>query len=194
MAQVNRATLKTYFETGDKPTQGQFENLIDSVPNLVDDGVPSTTRFFEYANVQPIDNTPQQLGSTYVLPAATLAAAGNAMLISAWGLITSNVNIKRVGIVFDAQPQMIDLAGDQLNLGAWQMHAFIQRITANSQILNLMVNFSRQTLNAGIPRPGVHAPGFAANLANPLDVGIWVEAPTLNTDITLHGWTVQILK
>lgn len=30
----NRTTLKTYFETGDTPTQAQFENLIDSCLNL----------------------------------------------------------------------------------------------------------------------------------------------------------------
>lgn len=30
MAQENRATIKTYFETGDIPTQGQFENSFDS--------------------------------------------------------------------------------------------------------------------------------------------------------------------
>jgi hypothetical protein len=32
-----RTTLKTYFETGDKPTQTQFESLIDSMQNITDD-------------------------------------------------------------------------------------------------------------------------------------------------------------
>jgi len=31
MAQVNRTVLKSYFETGDKPTEGQFIDLIDSL-------------------------------------------------------------------------------------------------------------------------------------------------------------------
>ena len=31
MAQRTKAVLKTYFETGDKPTQQQFEDLIDSM-------------------------------------------------------------------------------------------------------------------------------------------------------------------
>ena len=34
---VDRLTLKSYFETGDRPTQGEFENLIDSSFNLADD-------------------------------------------------------------------------------------------------------------------------------------------------------------
>jgi hypothetical protein len=39
---TDRATLKSYFEQGDVPTQAQFGELIDSVPNLDDDGTPAT--------------------------------------------------------------------------------------------------------------------------------------------------------
>lgn len=38
MSQVNRTTLKGYFETGDIPTQAQFINLIDSLLSILDDG------------------------------------------------------------------------------------------------------------------------------------------------------------
>ena len=38
MAQQTRTILKTYFETGDTPTQAQFIDLIDSSPNPTDDG------------------------------------------------------------------------------------------------------------------------------------------------------------
>src|SRR5262245_36250781 len=38
-AVVPRTILKTYFETGDVPTQEQFKDLIDSSLNLVDDGL-----------------------------------------------------------------------------------------------------------------------------------------------------------
>jgi len=37
MALQDRATLKTFYETFDKPTQGQFADWLDSVPNIVDD-------------------------------------------------------------------------------------------------------------------------------------------------------------
>lgn len=40
-AKVPRTVLKSYFETGDKPTQAQFADLIDSALNLVDDGLVS---------------------------------------------------------------------------------------------------------------------------------------------------------
>lgn len=39
MAIVNKATIKTYFEQGDIPTQGQYFNFIDSTFNLADDEV-----------------------------------------------------------------------------------------------------------------------------------------------------------
>ena len=40
MSEVTRTVLKSYFETGDVPTQAQFIDLIDSVPNIVDDNIP----------------------------------------------------------------------------------------------------------------------------------------------------------
>jgi hypothetical protein len=48
MAEQGRTTLKGYFETGDTPTQAQFEDLIDSVPNTSDSGVSNTE--FSYLN------------------------------------------------------------------------------------------------------------------------------------------------
>jgi len=39
VTEQNRATLKTYFETGRVPTQDQFAQLIDSSINKSDDGI-----------------------------------------------------------------------------------------------------------------------------------------------------------
>ena len=38
MDRKDRHTLKSYFQKGDVPTEEQFAELIDSVPNIVDDG------------------------------------------------------------------------------------------------------------------------------------------------------------
>ena len=40
MSVVDLATLKSYFQTGDKPTQGEFENLIDTLGQFVGVLVP----------------------------------------------------------------------------------------------------------------------------------------------------------
>lgn len=52
MPVVDRLTLKSYFETGDRPTQSEFENLIDSSFNLADDQLASgwLVRNFEDTN------------------------------------------------------------------------------------------------------------------------------------------------
>lgn len=39
MSQRDRKTLKSYFEKGDVPTEEQFADLIDSVPNFAEDGI-----------------------------------------------------------------------------------------------------------------------------------------------------------
>lgn len=48
MAQKTREILKSYFETGDRPTEEQFVDLIDSMLNYEDDGDLSAT--FETLN------------------------------------------------------------------------------------------------------------------------------------------------
>lgn len=40
MGLFNRPTIKTWFETGDFPTQAQFSNFIDSMFNLLEDTLP----------------------------------------------------------------------------------------------------------------------------------------------------------
>jgi hypothetical protein len=41
MAQQNRTVLKSYFETGDTPTEAQFIDLIDSLFNITEDSISS---------------------------------------------------------------------------------------------------------------------------------------------------------
>lgn len=45
MAQQTKTTLKSYFETGDKPTEREFADLIDSLSGTLKDtnGIMSTT-------------------------------------------------------------------------------------------------------------------------------------------------------
>lgn len=43
MAQRNRETLKSCFKQGSKPNEKDFENLIDSMMNILDDGISKTT-------------------------------------------------------------------------------------------------------------------------------------------------------
>ena len=58
MAQKTRTELKAYFNVGDFPTETEFANFIDSIPNLIDDGIccmQSVTK--TYADFQPAGAT-----------------------------------------------------------------------------------------------------------------------------------------
>jgi len=68
MAEQGRTTLKSYFETGDKPTQVQFEDLIDSVVNISDDGTPITNL---------VEDTTPQLGGDLDLNSNDITGTGN---------------------------------------------------------------------------------------------------------------------
>ena len=46
-AEQGRVQLKSYFETGDKPTQAEFGHLIDSAYNITDDVIAGFTTFAE---------------------------------------------------------------------------------------------------------------------------------------------------
>lgn len=52
-----RTTLKTYFETGDKPTQGQFSDLIESTLNIKDDGGSIKYFYGQTGNISFVGST-----------------------------------------------------------------------------------------------------------------------------------------
>lgn len=98
-----RPALKAYFQTGDKPTQSEFEDLIDSVPNLNEDGTPLTNATLPVASTSQNGiatqatnaeiNTGTQ-NSKYVTPAgAKLAAEKHAPVLS----VNGNTGIVQVG-------------------------------------------------------------------------------------------------
>ena len=64
MAQQNRTTLKNYFQTGDKPSQAQYADLIDSKVN------------FSESNVGDIDLT-GKLNLTGDITSSNISASGN---------------------------------------------------------------------------------------------------------------------
>lgn len=87
MSQQNRTTLKTYFETGDTPTQAQFIDLIDSSPNPTDDGTTGSGSYVRATSptlVTPALGTPSALVATNATGTASGLTAGN---------VTTNANL-----------------------------------------------------------------------------------------------------
>lgn len=62
MSQLNRIALKEFFETGDKPTEDQFIDLIDSCFNLIDDPTYNNIKItVSAANVLQMYSVPFEL-------------------------------------------------------------------------------------------------------------------------------------
>jgi len=62
MSQLGRTALKEFFETGDKPTENQFIDLIDSCSNLIDDPVYNNIKInIPSANILQIHSVPFEL-------------------------------------------------------------------------------------------------------------------------------------
>lgn len=57
MAELDRATLKSFYQTGDKPTEAQFGGLIDSSLNLLEDKAMLGLRDYNSANDYSIGDT-----------------------------------------------------------------------------------------------------------------------------------------
>lgn len=95
----DRAALEAFFETNDIPTQGQYQELIVSVPNIVDDygSAPAFTRFirlpFTAPEVRDLNGTPQDL----------VPAPGAGFFIDA---ISVNVKLNFVAPVFSSNPTL----------------------------------------------------------------------------------------
>ena len=75
MAKQTTTTLKTYFNTGDKPTEGQFENLIDSyLPLQPADGADATLMQYDGTEVARVHDgavVPTASGTSTSLTAGT---------------------------------------------------------------------------------------------------------------------------
>lgn len=81
MSQQSRTTVKTYFETGDTPTQEQFATLIDSAAWY--DEVPSGPqkkhpfRLFAHAGFTPSTGSTDQILVNWTIPANTITSTGD---------------------------------------------------------------------------------------------------------------------
>jgi len=90
MAKQNRTTLKTYFQQGDIPTQGQYVDLIDSQLNLNDGGTQILSGSISASNF---------VSSAGISLAGTISSSGNleiGHITSSGGISTTNLNLTHI--------------------------------------------------------------------------------------------------
>ena len=95
MSVVTKDILKTYFETGDYPTQAQFANLIDSLRNVND---PIALADLAEDVITAINNAASSMGNPPIVtaPGATTVTIPHGVLIDLILVLNSS------GIVFSA--------------------------------------------------------------------------------------------
>ena len=126
MSAETRSTLKGHFNTGDKPTEAQFANLIDSGLNLTDGGTVAGAALF--SNVQQLTTTGTMDINSVALDidasgAVTIDAAGAASNISIVTAHTAGVAFHldadaNAGSIVDIDAGILDIdvtAGTTLN-------------------------------------------------------------------------------
>jgi hypothetical protein len=124
MAEKNRATLKSYFETGDRPTQENFTDLVDSCLNRADDAfvqtLPDATTS-QKGVVQQATATEVQAGANnqhYVTPAGAKLATETFSPVKSINGQTGIVTITIPPPVQDSGWINLVLANSFINIGS----------------------------------------------------------------------------
>ena len=109
----NRTTLKTYFETGDKPTEVQFADLIDSMALLTEVDAKQDT-LVSGTNIKTINST-SLLGSGDIEVQSTLVSGTNIKTINGESILGSgDVTIASLSVGTDGQIPFVNATNDDL--------------------------------------------------------------------------------
>jgi len=132
MSTQSRTTLKTYFNTGDKPTEGQFEDLIDSGLNLTDGGTVVGASHFSGSSAivtitEPVRKTKFDLGAQVSLDAQSdgTVFSGVAGEVNQWRFRCGNtLAVHAIGdnqtlLAPAAATNGLDVSGDQTENDGW---------------------------------------------------------------------------
>ncbi len=193
MAELSEAALKAFFNTGDKPTESQFADFIESYSNTIDKGAAVTKNFGEHPNQATTGVILEQLSSTHVIAADTLNTNFQSIRITAWGLITANNNLKTIGIGWNGIVYSVTLPNVGTNLNRFKLDVVLMRLTANSQSVIINAVFSFQSVSGGTPRAALHLAQPAADLTVNQDISIWAQTAVIG-ELTLRGWLLEILR
>lgn len=141
MAQQNRTTLKTYFNTGDTPTESQFIDLIDSSPNPTDDGTTGSGSYVRATSPTLVTPTLGAATATSVNKVAITAPATGATITPTDGTTTTLSGGAHSGT--NTGDQTITLTGDVTGTGTGSFAATI----ANDAVTNAkLANMATQTI------------------------------------------------
>jgi len=128
MAKQNRTILKTYFQQGDIPTQGQYADLIDSQLNLNDGGTQILSGSISASNF---------VSSAGISLAGDISSSGNLEI----GHITSSEGASIAGKLTAASAIITDITGSNISASLQLITDKIQQGSATNGI-NIIGNIT----------------------------------------------------
>lgn len=194
MSQQNRTTLKSYLETGDKPTQAQFSDLIDSMLNFLSDGYPSWRRFGEFANQATTSTSQEVISSAYTVPADSIDTNGQVIRVHAWGAMAGNTNAKGVGVKIDGVTE--DILFDNLSSAdtSFYMQYEVLRSAAGQGRSIISAWSGNQVPSTNNANQSVVQAAPSIDYTTDFDIEIVGFTPSNAGDLTLSSWFVELLR
>jgi len=84
MALENKNVLKSYYLTGEKPSESQWQSFIDSMTNIIDNGAVSQVRLSEVVDNSVTVSAITQLSSTYSFGVGFFVGNTRTIRFSGW--------------------------------------------------------------------------------------------------------------
>ncbi len=147
MSEQTKAVLKTFFETGDVPSQAQFIDFIDSYPNIADLGNPIIAKHFGIAPVTTIGTTLTTISDVFAIPANTLTVNGQALSFKAVGTITGASATKDWSVFVAGVDNFVGVGGHPTVNPVWVLECQLIRISSTLAILQIDLGVSNAVVN-----------------------------------------------
>lgn len=186
-----KAALKAFFETGDKPTEAQFADFIDSYSNIADLGNPVIAKHFGIVTGTTVGTNTTIISDTFVVPANTLSVDGDSLEITAYGDMTAETTQKNIRITFGASVAQTNFVVLPAIIKKWHLEARLVRISAGNQQLfvKITVAIVDTVLGNGIVLMDENLI-VAEDLTTPINLDISGRA-VIAGSITFRNWTIR---
>lgn len=191
MSEQSKTTLKTYFNTGDVPTEAQFQDFIDSYPNILDSGFPIIAKHFGSVPVTTSGTSLQDLSDLLSVPANTLSVDGQTLEIEAIGSFDANTNIRNIYIVKDAVNHIVSLTTLPTGTKAWLLKVRIIRISSTVALMYASIEVSVVGGTSALTAMASNFnTSFAITFGSSFNLQLKGQSPS-GGNITFNNWRVR---
>ncbi len=159
MGKVSRTVLKSYFETGDIPTEAQFIDLMDSILNFVSDGNPIVLKANSVVQATTIGVALTIISPIFTINANELSSDGEMLVFNAVGVMSADGQPRNFSAFVNGIDNLITFPAVALLNKGWNIE--IKLIRKTNAIAILVI-----TGTASISAPSVGSDVTAVSVQN----------------------------